>query len=892
MAEDTNPRTTSPVLRRDRSGDQGTAHDEDHSLNIGHGSAQLAPSSAGLRRPASARGKDRSASWVAIDRADHADGTGLGVLEARDGSCYVASFALEMVSVALDGGQRVADSSSATAARTQSDRIAGWSSFLRCLKPGQAVRIVHGIVPSEAGMAQLVVRVEGETAGISLLETLASAHALHHDLRLALAVGEQAFGLRGLAEPSLQGDASRAISSIEPVGLAIDGGATAAGFGQVSVLAGGVILPSPPVTVLPFLDRCLEAMLLHGRPMELSLELRATPLEEGTLHRVRQHAESLLDTNCRRLRVTGGSGQALPSSNELLALQSGLRRWLDEPVAVRLGVAVAGDMVPQTLIRLIGDEVWQGRPYSVKGSISPGSGPVATTVDLSRLILPSTALPPLFPAHALLLRQGFPALFPRVNFEPPRTGTVIGEIPIRNGAVDVRLSPDAGMRNCHVIGLPGVGKSKLLVPMFCAVTERDGGALLDFHGDLVDEVMEKIPEERRDAVILLDFTDPDFLPGLNLLERRSQRPEVERTFILDSMVAMVRQLYPENPEGFGPVFESYFTQGLDLVMEDPDGTILDLPRIFGDPAFRRRRLDACKRPEVSEFFSGIALKAGGEASFDNVAPYIVTKTTRLGRKPLKYVFGQPVSSVDFRTVMDERRILLVKLSKGLMSDAQSHFLSMLIITQVFAAALSRADVPQEGRQRFHVFVDECQNALCPALISMLAESRKYRVGLTLAHQNLAQLPAAAAQAVLANCSSKLVMRVGPSDAALLAPWFGPHFRDSDLISLPDRHAVARIQCDGGISPPFLLRTKSVDSRRADGVAEAIRTQSRTRYCRPVAEVESEIEARRKAEQPPLPSRSENQRRALRELSLAAARDLRLSVQGSGDSALPSQGPTS
>lgn len=283
----------------------------------------------------------------------------------------------------------------------------------------------------------------------------------------------------------------------------------------------------------------------------------------------------------------------------------------------------------------------------------------------------------------------------------------------------------------------------------------------------------RVPAARRADVVRMDFTDFDQLPGLNLLELKTRHPELERNFIIQDLTRILQRLYDSVPESMGPMFLMYMRNALALVMSDRQATptLLDVPRVFSDPAYRAYLLQNCTDTDVREFWRGIAGPATGDTSLSSIAPYIVNKFIEFTQNALvRRVVGQPKSTVDPRAVMDGRKILLVNLSKGLLSELDTRFLGMLLTGRLFAAAASRADMPAANRTPFYLYIDEFQNFTNDSIAAMLAESRKYGLVLTVAHQELGQLPSTLRDAVLANTGSKVMFRVSCKDAETFAQY--------------------------------------------------------------------------------------------------------------------------
>ena len=289
--------------------------------------------------------------------------------------------------------------------------------------------------------------------------------------------------------------------------------------------------------------------------------------------------------------------------------------------------------------------------------------------------------------------------------------------------------------------------------------------VIDPHGDLIDHIMEAIPKERAEDVIYFDPSDTERPFGLNMMEYDEKHPE-QRTFVINEMIAIFDKLYDLKQTG-GPMFEQYMRNAMLLVMDSPEigSTLLEIPRVFRDVEFRREKLKRCKDITVVEFWEKEAEKAGGEASLENIAPYINSKlTTFISNDMMRPIISQQKSTIDFRSVMDEGKILMVYLPKGKIGEINSHLLGMVIVGKLLMAALSRTDLPEDQRKDFYLYIDEFQNFTTDSIAQILSEARKYRLCLTVAHQFIGQLSENISKAVFGNVGSLCSFRVGAEDA--------------------------------------------------------------------------------------------------------------------------------
>ncbi|TSC83335.1 MAG: hypothetical protein G01um101419_18 [Parcubacteria group bacterium Gr01-1014_19] len=422
----------------------------------------------------------------------------------------------------------------------------------------------------------------------------------------------------------------------------------------------------------------------------------------------------------------------------------------------------------------------------------------------------------------------------------PENGNLIGASNFRGETKNIFLTDEDRRRHIYVIGQTGTGKSTLLVNMARSDIESGKGvAVVDPHGELIESILGLVPENRMKDVVLFDPGDLQKPLGLNMLEYNPNRPE-EKTFIVNEMQSIFNKLF--NPETMGPMFEQYMRNALLLLMDDPNehATIMEVPRIFTDVEYRKRLLQKATNPTVIDFWEKEAVKAGGEASLANMTPYITSKFNNfISNDYMRPIIGQPISSLNFRKIMDEGKILLVNLSKGKIGDINAGLLGMVVVGKLLLSALSRVDIPQEERRDFNLFIDEFQNFTTDSIATILSEARKYRLNLVVAHQFIGQLTEKIRNAVFGNVGSQIVFRVGAEDAEFLVKQFEPVFTKNDLLNIDNFNAYVKLLVKGQTTKPFNI--KLFPSPKANtAIVEKIRESSRTTYGRDRQIVELDI----------------------------------------------------
>lgn len=444
--------------------------------------------------------------------------------------------------------------------------------------------------------------------------------------------------------------------------------------------------------------------------------------------------------------------------------------------------------------------------------------------------------------------------------EMPGEGIILGVN--RYGAEErpVHFGVNDRLRHCYVIGQTGTGKTGLLKNMIIQdIKNGDGVAFVDPHGTDIEDILAAIPPERMKDVIYFDPAYTARPMGLNMLEYDRTKPEM-KTFVVDEVYGIFRKLYADVPEAFGPMFEQYYRNAVQLVVEDPDSgsTFVEIPRIFADTAFRNYKLSRCQNPIIVQFWKKIAEQAQGDPSLENVAPYITSKfDVFLTNDIMRPVVSQEKSAFDFRKIMDEKKIFLANLSKGKLGDRNTSLLGLILVSKFLQAAFSRVDSRGVDLPVFYLYIDEFQNFATPSIGTILSEARKYKLSLVIAHQFIAQLDEKIRDAVVGNVGTKAAFRIGTTDAEFLEKQFHPIFSQQDLENLPNRHAVCALLVNGVPARPFSLQTVNLPPFDFTKVAPMKELSYQT-YGRPREEVEAEM--RKKFEQsfrPQPPAAAEN-----------------------------------
>lgn len=440
---------------------------------------------------------------------------------------------------------------------------------------------------------------------------------------------------------------------------------------------------------------------------------------------------------------------------------------------------------------------------------------------------------------------------PPINM--PAEGLLLGISEYRGSQTQVKMSPEDRARHFYVIGKSGTGKSVLMENMAVQdIKAGEGVCVIDPHGDLVEAILSQVPPERAEDVILFDPADIERPLGLNLMEFDAKYPE-QKSFVINEMIKILDKLYDLRQTG-GPIFEQYMRNAMQLIMEDVESgaTLMEISKVLSDAEYRKFKLSKTQNPITYDFWVKEAQKAGGDASLANMVPYITSKLNQfVANDIMRPIIGQQKSAFNLRQVMDQRKILLVKLSKGKLGDLNAHLLGLVMVGKILMAALSRTDVPQEQRPNFYLYVDEFQNFITDSIATILSEARKYRLNLIIAHQYIGQLVGVnkdtkIRDAVFGNVGTIACFRVGVEDAEFLAKEFAPVFTPHDVINLELYSAYAKLLINNTPSRPFNFRTLAPGKGDLN-LANKYRELSRLKYGRPRAEIEQEIFERSKLE---------------------------------------------
>lgn len=424
--------------------------------------------------------------------------------------------------------------------------------------------------------------------------------------------------------------------------------------------------------------------------------------------------------------------------------------------------------------------------------------------------------------------------------ESMEEGFLLGYNEFRGVKKEIRLADNDRRRHTYIIGQTGTGKSKLLENLaFQDMMDGKGFAFIDPHGDSAEELLGMVPKERVEDVIYFSPGDMEVPVGLNLFEFETQD---QQDFLIQESIAMLYKLYDPGHTGIiGPRFESWFRNAALTVMADPNGSsFLDVQQVFIDQAFADEKIKHVTNRTVLDFWNKEMAQTTESAKGEMLGWFASKFGAFLGNDMMRNIIGQTKSGFDLREIMDNKKILLVNLSKGRLGELNSQLLGMVFVMKFQAAAMGRADIPEDQRQDFSLYVDEFQNFATESFATILSEARKYRLSLVLANQFMTQLTEQIREAILGNIGTVISGRIGITDAEILQKKFMPTFDAEDLTKLPNFQTITSVMINNVPSAAFSMSLVPPMGTSNPQLKDALKRLSSAKYGRPRAEVERDI----------------------------------------------------
>lgn len=488
-----------------------------------------------------------------------------------------------------------------------------------------------------------------------------------------------------------------------------------------------------------------------------------------------------------------------------------------------------GAAVPAKPAKLIRDSIYR--------TMNEKKHAVINTVELASLWhmpLPSTETPHI---DWLGARKAPPPL------NMPTDGIKLGRAVYRGEETIVHMKRSDRRRHLYTVGKSGSGKSVFIQNLAVQdVLNGEGICVVDPHGDFAEYVLQHVPKERAEDVIYFNPADTDRPIGMNMLEVRT---EEQKDFATQEMISIFYKMVTD-PSMIGPMFEHNMRNVMLTLMSDMEtpGTIAEIPRMFTDDAFVESWKKKLKDPVVMSFWEKEMAKTS-DFHKSEMLGYLISKVGRFTENSMiRNIIGQSKSGFNFREIMDNKKILLVNLSKGLVGEINANLLGMIIVSKLQMAAMERASLPEDQRHDFYLYIDEFQNFITDSIATILSEARKYRLDLIIAHQYLKQLEdnkgkTTVRDAVLGNAGTLVSFRIGIEDAEILQKEFAPVFSAYDLINVEQYTAYIKLLIDNTAAKPFNMMTYPPTPGNKE-LAEAIKELSRLKYGRPREIVEAEI----------------------------------------------------
>lgn len=377
------------------------------------------------------------------------------------------------------------------------------------------------------------------------------------------------------------------------------------------------------------------------------------------------------------------------------------------------------------------------------------------------------------------------------------------------------LKRDDRGRHLYILGQTGVGKSGLLELLTISdIHSPFGFAVIDPHGDYALSTLRRIPAERAHDVIYFNPADTEFPIAFNPMEVPD--PKL-RTHTASELIGVLKRMF----ESWGPRLEYILRYSLLALLEYPEATMLDITRLLTEKSFRKEVMQHVTDPVVRQFWEVEFATWNDKFAAEAVAP-VLNKVGAFTASPLvRNIIGQPKSSFNVRQIMDERKILIVNLSRGQVGEDNAALLGALLVTKIQLASMSRADIPVDQRVPFYLYVDEFQNFATDSFATILSEARKYALNLTVANQYIAQMSQDVKDAVFGNVGSMIAFRMGADDARSMQRYFEPKFEEYDLVHMDNRNFVINMTIGGEKVQAFSATTLDLPAQRFDQTSAII-----------------------------------------------------------------------
>lgn len=404
----------------------------------------------------------------------------------------------------------------------------------------------------------------------------------------------------------------------------------------------------------------------------------------------------------------------------------------------------------------------------------------------------------------------------------------------RNKQVKFGIKTDDRRRHMYVIGKTGMGKTTLIENMVVQdIMNGRGVAIVDPHGDMAEKILDFIPTERINDVVYFNPSDMEYPIAFNVLEKVDV---AQQHLIASGLIGIFKKIWADS---WGPRLEYILRNAILALLDYPGSTLLGVMRILTDKSFRKKVVNNVTDPIVKSFWVDEFSKWNERVLQEVISP-IQNKVGQFLSNPLvRNILGQVKSTVDIRDIMDNRKILILNLSKGRIGEDNSSLLGAMMITKIQLAAMERIDIPEDERKDFYLYIDEFQNFSTESFANILSEARKYHLNLIVAHQYIEQLDEKVQAAVFGNVGTIITFRIGAADAEVLEKEFTPQFNEQDLVNLTKYDIYLKLMVEGVATNPFSATTLLPIAKK-QGNAEKIIKVSRERYTKSRVVVEEKI----------------------------------------------------
>lgn len=434
-------------------------------------------------------------------------------------------------------------------------------------------------------------------------------------------------------------------------------------------------------------------------------------------------------------------------------------------------------------------------------------------------------------------------------------GLLLGYNIFRGVKKAIRTALQDRQRHMYVVGQTGTGKSTFLENLALQdMLSNEGFAFIDPHGDTAEKLLSMVPRERTEDVIYFSPADMDYPMGLNLFEFHTND---QKDFLIQEAINMLYKLYDPQRQGIiGPRYEHWFRMAALTVMANPEGgTFIDIPKVFTDNKYAKDLIQHVKDQAVLDFWNKEMAQTSDYHKSEVLGWFVSKFGAFLANEMMRNIIGQSKSAFNLREIMDKKKILIVNLSKGRSGELNSKLLGMIFVMKFQAAAMSRANVPENERPDFCLYVDEFQNFSTDSFATIMSEARKYHLNLIVANQFTTQLSEEIRDAVFGNMGTIVAFRVGQNDVEILSKYFQPAFEPEDLLRVPNFNTITRTLVGGVPTQSFSMTTLPPLGTPNPQLAQALKQLSAAKHGRPKSKVEEEIFARLATKEDPRSSMS-------------------------------------